>query len=55
LKLVDFKNFKPNIYLDRLKNQAKLNELFNYFKYHFKSSHEEDADGHHCFLLLSKK
>ena len=55
LKLVDFKNFNPKIYLDRQKNQAKLNELFNYFKYYFKSSHEEDADGHHSFLLLSKK
>ena len=55
LKLIDFTNFRPDIYLDRLKNPTGLTEFFNYFKYHFKSPYEEDPNGHHSFLILSKK
>tara|TARA_B100000029_G_scaffold484687_1_gene537189 strand:- start:1102 stop:1917 length:816 start_codon:yes stop_codon:yes gene_type:complete len=54
LKLIDFTNYQPNIYLDRLKNQTKKSELNNFIKYRFKPPYEKNPNGHHTFLLLSK-
>ncbi|KAF6243994.1 hypothetical protein C6988_00875 [Nitrosopumilus sp. b1] len=54
MKIVDFTNFKPNIYLDRLKGGGMKSEFVNYLKYHQKKPYEEDPDGHHSFLLLKK-
>jgi SAM-dependent methyltransferase len=54
LKILDFTNFRPNIYLDRLKNGSIKNEFFNFLKYMNKPSFEKSNDGHHSFLLLQK-
>lgn len=55
LEIVDFTNFRPNIYLDRLKNSSLGSEFKNFFKYYKKSPYEKDSDGHHSFLLLRKR
>jgi len=54
LKLIDFTNFRPNIYLDRLKNSNIKSEFMNFLKYHKKPAYEKNLDGHHSFLLLQK-
>jgi len=54
LKLIDFTNYKPNIYLDRLNKTSITSEFKNYLKYHKKSAYEKNLDGHHSFVLLQK-
>ena len=55
LKIQDYTIIKPNIYLSRLKDGTKKAEVLNYCKYHFYPTHEINSNGHHTFLLLSKK
>ncbi len=54
LKLIDFTNFRPNIYLDRLNNTGIKSEFINFLKYHKKPAYETNLNGHHSFLLLKK-
>lgn len=54
MKLIDYTTFKPNIYVDRLKNQSMIYESINFFKYYLKNPYETDYNGHHSFILLSK-
>ena len=55
LKIQDYTTLKPNIYVSRLKDVSKKSEVLNYCKYHFYPTHEINSNGHHTFLLLSKK
>ncbi len=55
LKIQDYTVIKPNIYLSRLKDGSRNAELLNYFRYYIYPTHEINSNGHHTFLLLSKK
>jgi len=54
VKLIDCTKFRPDIYLDRLKNPTKSNELKNFLKYRFKIPYQKDPSGHHVFFLFQK-
>ena len=54
VELIDCTKFRPDIYLDRLKNPTKSYELKNYLKYHFKKPYQKDSSGHHVFFLFKK-
>lgn len=54
LKIIDYSIFKSNIYLDRLRNQSKYQELKIFLKYFWKNPYQIDPDGHHVFIILSK-
>ena len=51
-KIVDFTNFRADIFLERRKKSTMFSELKNYVKFYFKQSFTESKQGQQSFILL---
>jgi len=51
-KIIDFTNFRSDLFLERRKQSTTFNEIKNYVKFHFKQSFTESKQGQISFILL---
>ena len=51
-KIIDFTNFRSDLFLERRKQSNVFNEIKNYVKFHFKQSFTEFEQGQISFILL---
>jgi SAM-dependent methyltransferase len=51
-KIIDFTNFRSDLFLERRKQSTVFNEIKNYIKYHFKQPFTEFEKGQMSFILL---